>query len=277
MSNATRATRAIAALTLAAGALLPGAAFAQSAPEAGKWQFGASVYVFLPTISGAMTFPTGAAAPGISVDADTILGNLKFAFMGTLDAHNGRWGMFTDVIYLDVGGSESQTRSFALGSLGVPAGVNANLDLDLKGTIWTIAGEYRIASDQALKVDALAGARYFGVKPRLSWSISGDVAGFPTAGRSGSKEIDEKNWDGIVGVKGLYRFGANREWNIPFYADVGAGDSDLTWQAAAGLGYSFSWGDLVAMWRYLDYRFKSGDPVGDMNFNGPMVGAMFRW
>ena len=95
--------------------------------------------------------------------------------------------------------------------------------------------------------------------------------------RNGDKEVDATNWDAIVGLKGIYRFGENGRWNVPFYVDVGAGDSDLTWQAAIGIGYSFHWGDLIAMWRYLDYNFKSGEPINDMTFNGPMFGVKFRW
>ena len=134
-----------------------------------------------------------------------------------------------------------------------------------------------MVSDPAWKVDLLAGARYFGVKPTLNWSIYGDLGTIPTAGRAGSKEIDETVWDGIVGVKGAYAFGADRRWSVPFYFDIGTGQSDLTWQAAAGIAYSYSWGDLIAMWRYVDYNFKSDKNLQDMNFNGPMFGATFRW
>jgi hypothetical protein len=51
----------------------------------------------------------------------------------------------------------------------------------------------------------------------------------------------------------------------------------LTWQAAVGIAYGFKWGELGAMWRYLDYDFKSGGSVQQMNFNGPMVGGTVRW
>jgi hypothetical protein len=33
----------------------------------------------------------------------------------------------------------------------------------------------------------------------------------------------------------------------------------------------------MAMWRYLDYNFKSGKDLEDMNFNGPMFGVAFHW
>ena len=64
---------------------------------------------------------------------------------------------------------------------------------------------------------------------------------------------------------------------MPYYLDVGTGESDLTWQAFGALGYSFKWGDIVAGWRYLDYDFKSSSKVEKVNFNGPLVGVAFHW
>ena len=270
---------AMTVLCFAGGTLLPASATAQSAAdwEAGKWQSTATIYAYLPTIGGSLAVPAQTGGASINVDADTLLSNLKMTFMGTLDVHNGRWGAFTDILYLDIGGSKSNTRDFSIGNIGLPASTTADLSLDLKGTIWTVAGEYRVISDPATKVDLLAGARLFNVKPTLGWSIHGDLGPIQEPGRSGSKEIDESVWDGIVGVKGRYAFGDNRAWYVPFYFDIGTGQSDLTWQAAAGIGYTYRWGSLFAMWRYLDYNFKSGKDLEDMNFNGPLLGVAFQW
>ena len=84
-------------------------------------------------------------------------------------------------------------------------------------------------------------------------------------------------WDGIVGVKGRYAVGSNGRWSLPFYFDAGTGQSKLTWQAAAGVSYAYPWGELTAMWRYLSYDMKSGAPIDNLHFNGPMVGATVRW
>ena len=64
---------------------------------------------------------------------------------------------------------------------------------------------------------------------------------------------------------------------MPYYLDVGTGQSQLTWQAAAGVGYRFGWGDVSAMWRYMDYNMKSGKPIESLNLNGPLIAATFRW
>jgi hypothetical protein len=277
----TRSSRSrMAAVTLMAGLVLPLSAAAQSTPsnwEAGKWKVGATVYAYLPSIGGQMKFPVDTGGSSLNVDADQIIDSLKFTFMGSLDVHNGRWGLFTDVIYLDVGGSKSNTRDFSIGNSGIPAGTTADLDLDLKGWVWTLAGEYRVAADPAWTVDVLAGARMLDIQPTLDWAIQGDLGPITGPGRTGTREISETVWDGIVGVKGRYNFGENRRWGVPFYADIGTGESDLTWQAAAGVSYAFGWGEVVGMWRYLDYKFKSGKQLEDINFNGPMLGVTFRW
>jgi hypothetical protein len=271
---------ALIVLSFAAGALLPASAAAQSAQsgwESDKWQFSATIYGYLPHIGGKLAVPVDTGGASINVDPSTIVGHLKMTFMGTLDAHYGRWGAFTDVLYLDVGGSKSNVRDFSIGNIGLPANTTADLSLDLKGIVWTVAGEYRMISDPATKLDVLVGARMFGVKPTLGWSISGNLGPIPESGRSGSKKIDESVWDAIVGVKGRYAFGENREWFVPFYLDVGTGQSQLTWQAAGGIGYTYGWGSVFALWRYLDYNFKSGSALESMNFNGPMLGVAFQW
>ena len=254
--------------------LAPLNALAQFAAD---WHYALTLYAYLPSVGGDMAFPTRSGDSSVTVKSENVFDDLNFAFMGSFDAHNGQWGVFTDFMYLDISGSKSNTRDFQIGGNQVPASVTGNLDLSLKGLAWTIAGEYRIASSRELKVDALGGARLLNVKPKLGWSLSGDVASVPVAARSATYEISTNNWDGIVGLKGRYAFGDRLQWYVPFYADVGAGESKLTWQAAAGLGYAFSWGDVVGMWRYLGYDMKSGQAVDNVNFNGPMIGVQFRW
>ena len=69
----------------------------------------------------------------------------------------------------------------------------------------------------------------------------------------------------------------SREWFVPWYLDVGTGQTDLTWQAIGGVGYRFGWGEVIAAWRYTDYKFKSGAPIEKLNFNGPAIGVAFHW
>jgi hypothetical protein len=95
-------------------------------------------------------------------------------------------------------------------------------------------------------------------------------------GLTGNASVSETNWDGIIGARGRYTFGADKKWAIPFYADIGTGDSDRTYQLGTGITYSYHWGEIGAGWRYLDYKFKS-TKVQDMNFSGPQIGVAWRW
>ncbi|HEX5865490.1 MAG TPA: hypothetical protein VF014_14765 [Casimicrobiaceae bacterium] len=254
--------------------LLAGTASGQSRPD--DWQFRGTIYAYLPAIGGSTTFPAGTGS-SISVDADTIISNLKFTFMGSLEAQKGRWGAFTDIIYVDVGGSKSGTRDLTIGGVQLPAGVSANASLDFKATVWTLAGNYRVLATPEAGFDMFAGARLLSLKEKLGWEFSANVGPVVGPGQTGGSEAKLDNWDAIVGVKGRLNFGSRREWFVPYYVDVGAGDSDFTWQGSAGIGYAFNWGEVIAAYRYLDYNFKSGRKIESVNLSGPLVGVAFRW
>jgi hypothetical protein len=267
-------------IAITAGALSAFAALSptdSAAQTADSWKWQGSVYVYLPTIGGTSTFPQTGAGSDVSLDASKIIDNLKMTFMGSLEGSNGRWGMLTDVVYMDLGNTKSGTRDISIGGAGLPANANANVSYDLKGWAWTLAGTWRVASDPASKMDVIAGARLFDMKQTLGWEVTGNVGSIPAPGRGGNSTAELSNWDAIVGVKGRTAFGESGKWFVPYYADIGTGESKLTWQAMAGVGYSFGWGDVVASWRYLDYDMKSGKKIESMTFNGPAIAAVFHW
>lgn len=239
------------------------------------WQFSAVVYLYLAELSGSATFPTGTTVD-ISVDPKQMVSSLNFAFMGAFEARKGSWGVFTDIMYLHASGSKSATRALSIGGVMIPANVTANADFDIKSTVWTLGGSYRVVGVPEATLDLVAGARGLFLKQHLSWQFSGDVGPLVGPGRQGSGDSNPTNWDGIVGAKGRWMFGDKHAWFVPYYLDVGTGDSQLTWQGITGLGYTFnSWGEVVGVWRYLDYRFSSHS--ASLTMSGPAIGVAFRW
>jgi hypothetical protein len=113
------------------------------------------------------------------------------------------------------------------------------------------------------------------MKQTLNWSLASSIPELPT--RSGEASVDATDWDAIVGIKGRYCFGAERKWFLPYYADVGGGQSKLTWQVNAGVGYKFGWGSTFLTYRYLDYQFKSGNALQSMNMSGGLIGVAFQF
>jgi len=269
-----RAKNFAAAALCAAASLTSADALAQAA-DTWKWQ--GAIYAYLPDISGRTTFPAGSGGSSATLDAEKILDSLKFTFMGNLEASNGRRGVLTDVVYMNLGAGKSGFRDFTLGGTPIPAGADANAHYDLKSWVWTLAGTWRIASDADTRTDLIAGARLFDMRQKFEYEFTGNVASIPTAGRAGTFETKLSNWDAIVGLKSRYALGEERTWFIPIYADVGTGESNLTYQLMGGIGYSFKWGDVVAAWRYLHYDMKSGTNIENMTFNGPAIAAVFHW
>jgi len=265
-STLRRCAAPLAALAIA----LPTAARAQ-ADEPWKFQF--ALYGWLPAISGDSSYPVRTGGANVDVSMGDVLDALNFTLQGNFEARKGKWGVWTDLVYADFGASKSRSRDFTIDG-SHPVGIDADLRLDIKSWIWTLAGLYNLSETPEFVADGLLGARYLDLGNTLSWTLSNTIANVP---RSGSASADLKNWDAIAGVKGRFMFGDQRRWFVPYYLDLGAGESKFTWQANAGIGYMFDWGAVVASWRYLDYDFKSSQKVDSLSFNGPLVGVAFRW
>ena len=245
--------------------------------DSGSWEWRATIYAWLPTINGSSQFPSGPSGPSIEVDTDALLDNLDFTFMGALKVKKDSWGAFTDVLYLDMGASRNGSRDFTIGQMELPAEVNLDAVYDLKGWAWTLAGTYSLSESPLHPVDLLFGARLLDLDQQLDWTVNGNLGGLGLPGRSGTASAAESNWDAIIGINGHASLGTDGHWFIPFHADMGTGDSDFTWQAMAGIGYQFGWGDVVMNYRYLDYDLDSDSSLTELSLGGVMIGASFTW
>lgn len=274
MKSEQRVAKAAFALCLGAACALPLAVQAQSKPD--DWQFRATLYGWFPGLSGTTEYRSGAGGPSFSVNAKDLIDNLDMAFMGSFQAQKGELGVYADVFYSDISNDKAGTRDFTI--LGhVPGSATANLSLDVKTTIFTLAGTYAAVQRPDYTMQVLAGARMLKLDQTLGWAITSGAGSLPPASRSGTADVEATNWDAIVGAAGRYSFGDDRRWFVPYYLDLGAGNSRFTWQTILGIGYSFGWGDLIAAWRYVDYDFKSSDTVQSLTLQGPAIGVSFKW
>jgi hypothetical protein len=235
------------------------AATGASEGSAENWQYGLVIYGWLPDVSGDLKYSPPGGGDDINVDASNIIDNLKMTFMGSFEARKGKWSGFTDVIYLNLSDSESQ-------SVPIGGGTTADASLDLKAWVWTLGGAYTAWRKEKSYLDLLAGARL------LSMDTEVALTGLP---RDRQLSEDINLWDGIVGAKGSIAL--NDHWFLPYYLDVGAGNSDLTWQAAAGIGYAFKWGEIRLKYRYLEYDQGGDKLLQDVAFGGPQLGVGFRF
>ena len=275
MRNKIRSTAIGSAACGIIAILGPLAAHADSA--ASGWRWDATLYLWLPGLNVDTAFPPDGGGPPIEISGDAVLDSLYFAFMGAVGARNGPWGFTTDIIYLDLGGQKKGTRDFSLGEVELPASVDANLQLDLTGWLWTTVGSYAVVDNDRVVMDVMAGARMLDLEQSLAWTFNGDISSLPLPGQSGQSKTEPTQWDAIVGVKGRATLGGDGRWFVPYLIDVGTGDSNLTWQAMAGIGYRFDAVDLKGVWRYLDYDLGNNTPAESLSFNGPAIGITYRF
>lgn len=173
--------------------------------------------------------------------------------------------MLADVIYLDVGANNSGKIPVA-----VAPGANVKVDasVETKGWVLNFIGGYTLWQTPEASLDLLAGARYLDLQ--LDFGLGAAVG--PNV-RARTFSASDGLWDGVIGVKG--HVDLNAKWTMPYHLDVGTGQSDLTWQASAGLAYRFNWGDVSLLYRHIEWDIDSGSPLDNIRFSGPLLAARF--
>jgi len=186
------------------------------------WQFAIAPYLWGAGIRGKT-----ASGNEVDVSFNDLFDNLNSSFMGTFEARKDKWLVSTDLVYLDVSGDKEATVSIPIDVDSIHIDVTAEAEIDLKGKVFQLAGGYNLFSEGGSRLDLVGGARYLDIDMDTTLNIT-DPVPIPPIKVSESNHV----WDGIVGVKGKYAL--NQRWSIPYYGDIGAGQSDITWQATAG-------------------------------------------
>jgi len=222
-----------------------------------SWKFTGSVYGWGAGIGGEAV--TGA---DIDISFSDIIDNLDFAIMGGLKAERGPWTLFSDVVYLNM--SADENADLPLGPVTIPVDVS----VDMKSVIGTAGVGYQIYQQPGTKISAFGGARMLWIE--LEGDVSGRLLSF-------DGKFDSTNWDAIVGIMGETQI--NDKWYANYYADVGTGESNYTYQALAGLNYKLSKADLFFGYRYTKWDWDKGDfgPFSDLDTSGPYAGVKFRF
>jgi hypothetical protein len=266
-------TTARAGLLFAIAALAGSAAVHAEGADT-SWQFALTPYVWLPSIDAAMRYETPGNG-GSEVSMSDLLKHLSGAFFLNAEARRGRWGLASDFVYVAFQKESSSVSSITGPGGAIEVPVNSGTATSLTGYMVSLTGNYSFIRGPDASLDLLAGVRYTHIGTTLDWSFVAEVADLPS--RTGSSEQGVDLWDGVVGVKGNVRFGGGRKWFVPYYLDAGAGSSRFTWQGMLGAGYSFGWGDLLLVYRYLSFEQGADHDLERLSFAGPALGATFRF
>lgn len=220
--------------------------------DVNAWKNEVTIYGWFPTISATTPLPDS----GEGMDADDILDKLKMVFMGNYSGRNDTWSVFGDVIYMDLGDSKNHT---------FPNGDVAHVSMDLKTLVVQAGAGYNLVNNADGLLDVTAGLRYLDLEVEVNTDL------FVNRNASGSKDFT----DFFIGVRGYKNINAN--WYIPYEADVGTGDTKLSWQLFAGVGYRYDWGDIKLGYRYLEFDMEDDAPVEDLTVDGAVLGVSIKF
>lgn len=243
--------------TLAVASVLPlacGVAAASPTAESEGWKLRLTPYLWAPSVDGTVRIE------GIGGDAEdeggSALDYITGAFMLSFEATRGDWAVIGDVLWAEFGLEGTLEDPMATPFVAE----NDELLIGL-GAARTLT---RGASSQ---LDGVFGLRYFHV------DLSLDPGGPSVIDLSARADL----LDPFVGLRG--RVGGETGAFGFGYGDIGGFgiSSDLTWQAIAGAGWAWSWGDVRLGWREIAYDFDSGWLLYDLTAGGPFLGVSFSF
>jgi hypothetical protein len=252
--------------------------------QEGDWEFSLKPYIWFPYIDGDLKFvdtPTGSSGtPQVSAGPPEFFDVFNYGLLLGTEIRKGKWSLFSDLIYMNLSAESSKVDAINFGGTIVSAGVDTGTKVDFQEFMTTTVGGYQIIDEDNHKMDLIAGFRYLWVEAELEWNlaatVTGPLGGGQTFARSGSLEEEKHVWNGVGGVRGKVNLG-DSNWYIPYHADIGAGDSDLTWQAFTALGYSWEKWDAALGYRHLVFQAGSDSLVDNISISGPILGASYNF
>ena len=221
-----------------------------------EWDYTATLYGWFPGVSTSLETPMGEVES--EVGFDEILETIDVAFLGAVEARNGRFSLIGDLQYFDVG-VEAEPPTGMLFS---------EADVDSQMVLVSAYATYALVDEPDLRFDVGVGLRY--VDATIDTHLLG-VA--PTPDTSFTRD---GGWtDALIAARISKQF--NERWYGVAYADVGGfgvGDSsDLTWQAFVGAGYRFNetW-SAVGGYRHMTIERAFGNFNVTADVSGPFLG-----
>jgi hypothetical protein len=252
---------------------------ANSDPWDGQWHTTFTPYIWLPTLDGTLNSRVPRDQGGsfdVELGPNDYLTNLNFALMLAGDVRNGDWTIGADLDYLDLSANESHIKQVG-GTVLPPRERSTDIDVDFKGTVFTLYGGYTLAHGGGSNLDVIVGARGLWLSTDVKWNLASSVEGGDfTFAAIGSSSRDKDFIDGIIGIRGRVALGEGR-WYMPYYLDIGTGSTDFTSQAVIGVGYAYDWGDIEFGFRHLGYDQGNDKLLQNVQLNGFAFGASFHF
>lgn len=220
-------------------------------PENDGWEFQIAPYVWFAGIEGTTGVP---GLPPSEVDASfgDIWDNLDFAGFLAFEANKGKWRLFSDLQYINLGADAT-----------LPNG--AGLGLDVEQVRLELGVGYEVYANETTSLSLYGAAMYNYLDQVLT--LAGNARG-----------VSESWVDPAIGFTLRHRF--SDQWKSKLIAEYGGFEvsSDETWQVLATVGYDINakWA-LLAGYRYQSIDYEKDGFIYDTNTHGPFLGASYSF
>jgi len=258
MLNTTFKTTRLALAVLSAFAAAP-----IVADEGKQWSHQVGVTAFAFALEG------DAGVKGITAEMDYGIGdvfdNLQGALTMLVQGNNQQFGYWMSYEFVELGDDIKKTLLPDNEFIG--ATIKAEADF---GTEIIDAGLSYFISDT---VELIGGVRAWNVEQDFNISISRELTGMTN---QISESVDESWIDAFVGVRARIPLGGC--WSLNLRGDLGAGDSDSTYQALAMVAFEHdnNWTTSAGV-RYLAVDYAKDGFTFDMEMTGFEVAALYRF
>lgn len=242
---------------------------AQSQPAGtvmdGKWHFIVAPYMWFAGLKGDVSVKGVAEIP-IDQSFSDVFSNFHFGFLGHFEGRKDRFGLATDVMYMN---------------LHVPVATSAPVGLlgfhtTIKSSTVEGLGFYRVASggrsDNPAGLDVLVGARYYSMSAQLNATLPSG------AGAASGKQTF--TWvDALAGLR--FRAPLSSRFTLIGRGDVATFGSNVTWNVEGDLAARLSehW-TAGAGWRHMSIDYdKEGTErkLFDLAYDGPRAWFSYAW
>ncbi|MFC1652316.1 hypothetical protein ACFL3F_01220 [Planctomycetota bacterium] len=227
---------------------LSSAVNAQGTTNQDEWDFTVTPFGWMTGLHG--NARVGNMPSSVDVKFGDVLESLRMAAMLDLRAQKGRWGVQSNIIWLEMNEADD----------------TQGVHIEAKPKMWFVDldGFYQITDQWSV----LAGIRYFDTT--ISVKGSGALNFY--------EKIDE-NWvDPIMGTE--FKTPLSERWSMGARGDIGGFGvgSDLSWQIWAGAEWRFAKKNALAFgWRHLAWDYANGSGADrlemDTYMTGPYVGV----
>jgi hypothetical protein len=258
------------------------------APAVPGWTVRFTPYGWLTALKGTQTV----RGRSVKVDASFIdiveKSDSLLALMGNVEARNGPFALYGDVVWSKIGVEGGNVRSRALAP-GVTGTLGTSLNLDITMATVEVGAAYEVARSGSVAFDVLGGARYWYQEADLSFDIAGavDVGDLQVAGARAFARSRSVDWlDPVIGARVRYTVAPGHE--LFLRGDIGGFGvgSEFSWQAIGAYAFDFGTYQGITFSGVIGYRALSVDYAQgegrqryefDMVEHGPILGISARF